>query len=740
MEGGLTESRQKLKDEQKLRRAAEQAQDEADQRVRELTQSLQQVREECDDVHEELAFRENELEELRLELEVEKQQLQNELAAAKQETRQAVAAGGSAGAMESSAKVAAVATGVGVGSTAAQEEAEEYAKKLEEELELVTEQLIETEKRLAECEQELQDKTRQLENVRSSSNHDESNQELIHSLQVENADRLDAEQRLREEVTVLKEELALSKEEVALQQEELQAAEEDYKTTAMQLEEEKARHKDQVHKLTIQIKEAEQATKSSLGNAAMVASTVQQASDENAQLADEVAALESALELSKKDYQDLLDELDAVNARFDEARKEARREGEEAALEKATLEKATKQADNQHELQQVQQALEKLQQENATLQERLDQTEVALAVAKDQQEHQQDPQDSAVVQQLQSQLARAREDLKKKDAEIAELQKAMQGQLKQAEENISALESQLRATKGNLAEAEARFIVVQREKDRAENKIPLSPKKPKATIQDDGKSIPKAPSMRSSTHSIDREELDGVDNRAVIRRTRSRSSSPSSVMRLEYRIKEEQDKLAKLQKEYNSLQDQKRMGEVRIKRLEGDLKTLQKQLFATGGDGTVVTQMTRLSSLGHKNEGVDVMLLADDKLASVDELIESRDMKAMATELKSLAKKCNSQRDYNAQLLSKMLHLQGNIQVYCRIRPMSLAEIEKGHKSIAEPLSETEVGCYDNRTNKWKSFAFDRVWGPDQSQQSVFQDVEPLALSVVDGFNACIFA
>ena len=35
---------------------------------------------------------------------------------------------------------------------------------------------------------------------------------------------------------------------------------------------------------------------------------------------------------------------------------------------------------------------------------------------------------------------------------------------------------------------------------------------------------------------------------------------------------------------------------------------------------------------------------------------------------------------------------------------------------------------------------FDRVWGPDYSQTSVFQDVEPLALSVVDGFNACIFA
>lgn len=87
-----------------------------------------------------------------------------------------------------------------------------------------------------------------------------------------------------------------------------------------------------------------------------------------------------------------------------------------------------------------------------------------------------------------------------------------------------------------------------------------------------------------------------------------------------------------------------------------------------------------------------------------------------------------------------MLHLQGNIQVYCRIRPMTVQEIQNGSRSVVEPLSETEVGCFDQRTNKWKSFAFDRVWGPDQSQTSVFQDVEPLALSVVDGFNACIFA
>jgi kinesin family protein C2/C3 len=129
-----------------------------------------------------------------------------------------------------------------------------------------------------------------------------------------------------------------------------------------------------------------------------------------------------------------------------------------------------------------------------------------------------------------------------------------------------------------------------------------------------------------------------------------------------------------------------------------------------------------------------------DAKSKVDEVIESGDPGLMKEELRTLDKKCNAQRDYNNQLLSKMLSLQGNIQVFCRIRPKAVDEVQRGYKTVIENLSETELGCFDHRTNQWKSFAFDKVWGPDQTQQSIFQDIEPLALSVVDGFNACIFA
>ena len=177
-------------------------------------------------------------------------------------------------------------------------------------------------------------------------------------------------------------------------------------------------------------------------------------------------------------------------------------------------------------------------------------------------------------------------------------------------------------------------------------------------------------------------------------------------------------------------------GDSHIKRLEDDIKVLQQQLYQSGDIGTK-TDMSRLSSLASGGATADP--LSDDK-SKVQEIIDSGDVEKMKAELLSLDKKCASQRDYNNQLLSKMLSLQGNIQVFCRIRPMSIKEIQAGYKTVVEPLSESELGCFDSRTQSWKSFAFDRVWGPDQSQQNIFQDVEPIALSVVDGFNACIFA
>jgi hypothetical protein len=124
----------------------------------------------------------------------------------------------------------------------------------------------------------------------------------------------------------------------------------------------------------------------------------------------------------------------------------------------------------------------------------------------------------------------------------------------------------------------------------------------------------------------------------------------------------------------------------------------------------------------------------------VNSAVKSIDMNQMAAEFRRLATKSHQMREHNVLLLNQILSLQGNIEVCCRIRPMSVAKSKKSIEIAVEPLSETEVGCLDVKTNMWKSYVFDKVWGPDQGQQDVFLDVEPLSLSVVDGFNCCIFA
>ena len=727
LEVTLTEARQKLKEEQKARRAAEQAQDEADQRIREMEQTMAQIREENDLVHEELAFKENELEETKLELEIEKQQLQNELNAVRDALEVAEQSAGAE--QRNAARDKALMDQTDsedrhVPAIKADDSAnDEYTKKLEEELELVTEQLIETEKRLSDAEAQTIELTAQLKNA-STQVRSEADDDMIRKLESDNADLQMEVQRLREDVDITREELTLAREEIQLQQEEMQASEQDAKEKAISLDEERAKYREQINTLQIRVKEAEASSTARLGEAARVASTVKASSEENAQLRDEVEALEKALENAQRDYQSVLDELDIVNARFDEAKEEARREGREAAIEEA---KAHMESDTNHEIQTMKEQLAKLTLENKELQSKVEDTEMALSSYKES-EASGKSLESEVTRQLQAQLKRAREDLVKKEEEISALTETMEKRLSRAEETVAKLEGDLASSKSQLSEAEAHIIVLKRDKERAANTIPPpSPTRQRAIVTDEG--VPAVSSMD------DKDDEDGSPSRR-----RNRSTSPVTVTKLEFMLQDEKKKYSDLEKDHKALQEQKRMGEMRIKRLEEDLRVLQKQLFANSGGNAVVTQMSRLSSMAVHEQDADAMIAGDDEMARLKKVIESKDPNKMVEELKSLEKRYNGQKEYNAQLLSKMLHLQGNIQVYCRVRPMGMNEIQKGQKSVVEALSETEIGCFDNRSNKWKSFVFDRVWGPDQSQLSVFQDVEPLALSVVDGFNACIFA
>ncbi|XFF81303.1 hypothetical protein AB1E18_007522 [Capra hircus] len=104
------------------------------------------------------------------------------------------------------------------------------------------------------------------------------------------------------------------------------------------------------------------------------------------------------------------------------------------------------------------------------------------------------------------------------------------------------------------------------------------------------------------------------------------------------------------------------------------------------------------------------------------------------------------------RLQEALAELKGNIRVHCRIRPL-LPFDDKAQEPVSQnsSVSRGVVHAVDDETvlvecNRPghplinKTYTFERVYGPAESQRAVFEDVCPLLTSFLDGYNVCIMA
>lgn len=84
--------------------------------------------------------------------------------------------------------------------------------------------------------------------------------------------------------------------------------------------------------------------------------------------------------------------------------------------------------------------------------------------------------------------------------------------------------------------------------------------------------------------------------------------------------------------------------------------------------------------------------------------------------------------------------MKGKIRVYCRIRPFSNSEKEDPTKFINCYEMPDEMSISIGEGNRKKDYNFDSVFGPDSTQEEVFDETKRLIQSAVDGYNVCIFA
>ncbi|KAG7249163.1 hypothetical protein CRUP_037171, partial [Coryphaenoides rupestris] len=105
--------------------------------------------------------------------------------------------------------------------------------------------------------------------------------------------------------------------------------------------------------------------------------------------------------------------------------------------------------------------------------------------------------------------------------------------------------------------------------------------------------------------------------------------------------------------------------------------------------------------------------------------------------LEKYRKEVALRRKYHEQLVE----LKGNIRVLCRVKPvLKEDQHEEGQLVVVTTDPNNESALLVMNKGKGRSFELDKVFHPQATQEEVFQEIEPLVTSCIDGYHVCIFA
>ncbi|XP_030261933.1 kinesin-like protein KIF25 [Sparus aurata] len=125
---------------------------------------------------------------------------------------------------------------------------------------------------------------------------------------------------------------------------------------------------------------------------------------------------------------------------------------------------------------------------------------------------------------------------------------------------------------------------------------------------------------------------------------------------------------------------------------------------------------------------------------------------ALEHSLEEERERCRAERQRRKELHNTVMELRGNIRVHCRVRPVLHFDHVQSSTAGSGPASSEEVisaisddtvmvNCIKTGMPVHsKMFEFERVHGPEDSQDAVFEEVKPLLTSLLDGYNVCIMA
>ncbi|OIT38073.1 PREDICTED: kinesin-like protein KIN-14R isoform X2 [Nicotiana attenuata] len=116
-------------------------------------------------------------------------------------------------------------------------------------------------------------------------------------------------------------------------------------------------------------------------------------------------------------------------------------------------------------------------------------------------------------------------------------------------------------------------------------------------------------------------------------------------------------------------------------------------------------------------------------------------VQSLVEQYEDLKMKYNEEQAKRRKLFNEVQEAKGNIRVFCRCRPLSKIEVSNGCSTVVDfdAANDGELGILNSSSMK-KTFKFDRVYTPRDDQGVVYADASPMVISVLDGYNVCIFA
>lgn len=226
--------------------------------------------------------------------------------------------------------------------------------------------------------------------------------------------------------------------------------------------------------------------------------------------------------------------------------------------------------------------------------------------------------------------------------------------------------------------------------------------------------LQKAEKIKEKQTSVAQAKADALEKKLEATKDKIGSENEKLKKEMKDMLEDYENRLKILKEQSVVLNTQLNESEQGIRERDKEIEKLQK----------------RMEEMGQK-VGDAENLLDEHKILKKDFKVLNKDYEDMQVKYKEEVKK-------RKRLHNQIEDMKGKIRVFARVRPMNKSEQKKNCASAVDLPDEMSIQV-DTR-NGPKKYNFDNCFGPDSTQEEVFEESCALIQSAIDGYNVCVFA